>query len=82
MRNTEDEGGIRHPMHKIHSLFLDGRSMTGEGINDEDLMSLFEAARWTPSSHNNQPWRFVYAKRDTKLWEVFFNFLCQEEFRI
>jgi nitroreductase len=51
--------------------------MTGEGINDEDLMSLFEAARWTPSSYNNQPWRFVYTKRDTKLWEVFFTLLVE-----
>lgn len=27
-------------------------------------MSLFEAARWTPSTSNTQPWRFVYALAD------------------
>jgi len=46
MRNTEDEGGIRHSMRNIHSLFLNrwsSRSMIGEGINDEDLISLVEA---------------------------------------
>jgi nitroreductase len=25
-----------------------------------ELMSLFEAARWAPSTSNTQPWRFVY----------------------
>ena len=38
-------------------------------------MTLFEAARWAPSSYNNQPWRFVYARRGDKEWEIFFNVL-------
>lgn len=29
-----------------------------------DLLRLFEAARWAPSSRNEQPWRFVVAERD------------------
>ena len=49
--------------------------MTGEELADEVLMSLFEAARWAPSSYNNQPWRFIYAKRNTELWDRFFNLL-------
>ena len=53
------------------------RAMSGERINDEDLFSLFEAARWAPSSYNNQPWRFIYAKRDTKNWNLFFNLLTK-----
>jgi nitroreductase len=28
-----------------------------------DLLRLFEAARWAPSSMNEQPWRFVVAER-------------------
>jgi nitroreductase len=38
-------------------------------------MSLFEAARWAPSSYNNQPWRFLYAKRGTPDWPLFLNLL-------
>lgn len=38
-------------------------------------MPLFEAARWAPSSYNNQPWRFLYAKRDTEHWDRFFGLL-------
>jgi len=60
----------------IHSLFLDRwspRSFTGEPISDSDLFTLFEAARWAPSSSNLQPWRFLYAQRDTPDWPLFFD---------
>ena len=33
-------------------------------VTDEDLRSLFEAARWAPSSFNEQPWSFVVAKKE------------------
>jgi nitroreductase len=29
-----------------------------------ELRSLFEAARWAPSSYNEQPWRFIVATRE------------------
>jgi nitroreductase len=51
--------------------------MTGEEISHEDLMGLFEAARWAPSSFNNQPWRFIYAKRNTEHWDRLFNLLAE-----
>ena len=34
------------------------RSFTGKAMDRAELMSLFEAARWTPSTSNTQPWRF------------------------
>jgi nitroreductase len=49
--------------------------MTGEEIDDNDLMSLFEAARWAPSSFNNQPWRFIYSKRTGSDWSNFLDLL-------
>lgn len=49
--------------------------MSGEELGDDVLMSLFEAARWAPSSYNNQPWRFLYAKRNTPHWRPFFDLL-------
>lgn len=51
------------------------RSMTGEEMSDEELMPLFEAARWAPSSYNGQPWRFLYAKRNTAHWETFLHLM-------
>jgi nitroreductase len=44
-------------------------------LDDDTIMSLFEAARWAPSSYNNQPWRFIYAKRNTENWNKLFNLL-------
>jgi nitroreductase len=51
------------------------RAMSGESLTNEELMPLFEAARWAPSSYNNQPWRFLYVKRDTLEWKTLFNLL-------
>jgi nitroreductase len=51
------------------------RSMSGEEMSDEELFPLFEAARWAPSSYNNQPWRFLYAKRGTPEWQDFFDLM-------
>ena len=68
----------RRADHPIDQLFLDRwspRAMTGEEIPEEDLMVLFEAARWAPSSFNNQPWRILYARRGGEHWELFFNLL-------
>ncbi len=51
------------------------RSMTGEPISEEELYSLFEAARWAPSCYNEQPWRFIYAKRDTEHWQRLYDLM-------
>jgi nitroreductase len=51
------------------------RAMSGEEISHEELMRLFEAARWAPSSFNAQPWRALYARRGTEHWQTFFDLL-------
>lgn len=33
-------------------------------VSPETLKTLFEAARWAPSSYNDQPWSFVVASRN------------------
>ena len=51
------------------------RAFTGEAMPQDVLMSLFEAAHWAPSAFNGQPWRFVYAHRDTPEWDRLFDVL-------
>ena len=46
--------------------------MTGAKIDAGVLMTLFEAARWAPSSSNLQPWRFVYGLRETPAFDHLF----------
>lgn len=64
--------------HEIHEHFLNRwspRAFTGEAIDEKTLLSFFEAARWSPSAYNSQPWRFLYARRDTPNWERFLGLL-------
>lgn len=51
------------------------RAMSGESVSEDELMCLFEAARWAQSSYNAQPWRFVYAHKGTPEWHRFFDWL-------
>ncbi|HLC66388.1 MAG TPA: nitroreductase family protein, partial [Candidatus Nanoarchaeia archaeon] len=69
MRKTE------YPINKIFTDRWSPRAMSGETLTDRELLSLFEAAKWAPSSYNNQPWRFLYAKRGTSQWDAFFGVL-------
>jgi nitroreductase len=69
---------IRKADHPINNIFLDRwspRAMSGGEISETELMRLFEAARWAPSANNNQPWRILYARRNTEHWPLFFNLL-------
>jgi nitroreductase len=77
---SEEIKKARHPTYPIQPLLLNRwspRSMTGEPMTKEELMPLFEAARWAPSSYNNQPWIFIYAQRDTPEWKTLFNLMIE-----
>jgi nitroreductase len=79
MQESETERS-RKSTYPINPLILNRwspRSMTGEELDNEEIMSLFEAARWAPSSYNNQPWRFIYAKRNTEHWDRLFSLLVE-----
>ncbi|MFB6228495.1 MAG: nitroreductase family protein [Halobacteriales archaeon] len=67
----------RTPTHDIDPIFVNRwspRSMTGDQLDPEEFLPLFEAARWAPSSRNEQPWRFLYATRESDAWETFLSF--------
>jgi nitroreductase len=57
----------------IHPQFTDRwspRAFDARPIAKDDLMRLFEAARWAPSGSNLQPWRFIYALKATAEFDV------------
>ena len=71
---------FRKPQYEVDDIFINRwspRAMSAEEIDEATLMSLFEAAHWAPSSNNNQPWRFIYARRNSSHWETFFNLLAE-----
>jgi nitroreductase len=49
--------------------------MSGASVTHEELMTLFEAARWAPSTYNEQEWRFLYATAGSEHWDTFFDLL-------
>lgn len=66
--------------HPIESLFIrrwSPRAMNGKPISEKQMLTLFEAARWAPSTYNEQEWRFLYARRDTPQWPLFFDLLME-----
>jgi nitroreductase len=49
----------------IHDLISNRRStvlFSPKTLDSSIIKTLFEAARWSPSSLNQQPWRFIYAQ--------------------
>ncbi len=59
------ETGIHDLLRKRWS----ARSFSEAMIGDNELMNVFQAASWASSSMNEQPWRFVYAKKGSDSYE-------------
>ena len=74
INNTRKAG---YPIDPIFLNRWSPRAMSAESLTDDELMPLFEAARWAPSSFNAQQRRFLYAKRATQNWDVFFDLLSE-----
>ena len=49
------------PIHELLRQRFSPRSFEKRSIPKETIRTLLEAARWAPSSFNEQPWRFVVA---------------------
>lgn len=66
--------------YPIQPFFLSrtsSRAFSEERLAENELMTLFEAARWAPSSYNGQPWRFIYVRRGEKDWNLLFDTLVE-----
>lgn len=70
----------RKAEYPIDDLFLrrfSPRAMSGAPLAKDELLRLFEAAHWAPSSGNAQPWRFVYALAGTPHFERLYGLLAE-----
>jgi nitroreductase len=77
MINVEDYRKADHPIEPLFLRRWSPRAMSGEPISEEEMLTLFEAARWAPSTYNEQEWRFVYARRETAAWPALFELLVE-----
>jgi nitroreductase len=50
---------VDYPISEIISRRWSARAFSTKSIEKSKLLSILEAARWTPSSWNEQPWRYI-----------------------
>ena len=50
-----------HPVQDLIAQRWSPYAFASRPVSEDDLRSLFEAARWAPSSYNEQPWSYLVA---------------------
>jgi nitroreductase len=65
------------PIHDLLARRWSPRAFDAQPVDADLLRTLFEAARWAPSSNNEQPWRFIVASKNHEVdWNRLFNCLA------
>jgi len=60
----ENLADVNHPIHDLLRRRWSPRAFSDRPVELEKLRSLLEAARWAPSSYNEQPWSFIVAIKE------------------
>lgn len=61
---TNKSASTHYPIHKLLSERWSPYAFEDRSMSEADLCSLFEAARWSASSYNEQPWSYLIATRE------------------
>ena len=61
--NTQKQASPDHPIHELIAQRWSPYAFADRPVSDDDLRSLFEAARWAASSYNEQPWTYILATK-------------------
>ncbi|HXN22090.1 MAG TPA: nitroreductase family protein [Candidatus Dormibacteraeota bacterium] len=62
----EKPAEAKYPIHEIVRRRWSPRAFSPRAVTADTLRSLFEAARWSPSSFNAQPWAFLVAAKEDR----------------
>lgn len=65
----------KYPLHPLLKKRWSPRAFSSREIENWKLQSIFEAARWSPSGANQQPWRFIIGFKGDETYEAIFNSL-------
>jgi nitroreductase len=57
----ETRAATDHPVQDLITRRWSPYAFADRPVSRDDLLSLFEAARWAPSSYNEQPWSYIVA---------------------
>ncbi|MCH9021144.1 MAG: nitroreductase family protein, partial [Planctomycetes bacterium] len=61
---TDKKASTDYPIHELLAERWSPYGFEDRSVDQADLRSLFEAARWAASSYNEQPWSFIVATRE------------------
>ena len=61
---TDKRAATAYPIHDLLANRWSPYGFDERPVGEDDLRSLFEAARWAASSYNEQPWSFLVATKD------------------
>jgi nitroreductase len=61
--STPKQATPDHPIHELLARRWSPYAFADRAVLEDDLRSLFEAARWAASSYNEQPWRYILATK-------------------
>jgi nitroreductase len=64
-----------YPVNDLSKIRWSPRAFAEKPVENEKIRSILEAARWSPSSGNQQPWRFVIGIRKDETWQKIFESL-------
>jgi nitroreductase len=53
-----------YPVHELIAQRWSPRAFADRPVETRTILAILEAARWAPSSYNEQPWRFIVATRE------------------
>jgi nitroreductase len=65
IKRADPKDGVLAVIHQRWS----ARAFADRDVSSEDLKRVFEAARWAPSSNNEQPWRYLLGRRGTETYK-------------
>lgn len=73
----EKNANTNHPIHEILEKRWSPRAFDGKKIQKDKIQRMFEAARWTPSASNEQPWSFIVGEKGDETFNKIFETLVE-----
>jgi nitroreductase len=73
----DKEAKTDYHIHPLLSSRWSPRAFNNQPVENEKLQRLFEAARWAPSSSNEQPWSFIAGFSGDETYQVIYDTLVE-----
>lgn len=71
------EGNVKFDIHEILRRRWSPRAFSEKKVEKEKIQRIMEAARWTPSSSNKQPWAFIIGEKGSETYNKIYETLIE-----